>query len=66
MQKQAALVAQTEPANWLDDTPGRDESYQLAMFVDGVSEQFIPVTREEYIRLKSALAQMRGLMVQAV
>ncbi len=66
MSTQPASFAKAERPKWLDDTPGRDESYQLAEFVDGGSEQLIHITREEFIALKYRLAKMRGLDTSAL
>jgi hypothetical protein len=36
---------------WVEETPGTCEEYQLAMWVNGGSEQLIDMTRSEYVAL---------------
>ena len=48
-------------AEWANETPP-DHSYSLDMYENSdVSIQSVELTREEFIKLKAHLAEMRGL-----
>ena len=53
------MATDTAP-DWVTSTPEECE-YQLAVFHEGGEEQFIELTRAEYIALKEHLANIRGI-----
>jgi len=56
----------TEIPDWLTETPEETAvDYFLAMVEDGDHLQTIDLTREEFIEVKKAIAQMRGLTMSS-
>jgi hypothetical protein len=58
---------ESQPAtvpDWVNETPGEDYEYELAIWLSGFSKQEISITREEYIALKRCLTEMRGMSAE--
>lgn len=61
---EVAPTHQNAVPDWVTETP--DMEYNLIMFdCDGSGRQSIDLTREEFIKLKEYLAELRGLPLPA-